>query len=161
MDRIGRKGWSLFPCTPGYSGHTHCPGFTVLLDQNKDLDQKQLKGREGSFVLDFKAPVYCWEKSGNVQAGSLTRSKTSCSANFLPSSRFILGFMYRVFRYLSSCVHLCTTCVPDTHGSQRRHQILWTWSYRWLSAYMWVLGTEPGSAAKINDFIDWAISPNP
>lgn len=55
-----------------------------------------------------------------------------------------LDYVYECF----VCIYLCTICVPDTHGCQKRCWISWTWSYKQLWADMWVLGNEPGSSAR-------------
>jgi hypothetical protein len=40
------------------------------------------------------------------------------------------------------------------------HQMPWNWSYRWLWAATWVLGTEPKSSAAVASEVNhWAISP--
>ena len=43
-------------------------------------------------------------------------------------------------------VCLCTKYVPGTHTVLKRHQIPWNWTYRWLWASMWGLGTKPRSS---------------
>lgn len=49
----------------------------------------------------------------------------------------------------------CLECVE----AWNEHWIHWKWSYRWLLAALWVLGTKPGSYARAaNTFNPWAIS---
>jgi hypothetical protein len=42
---------------------------------------------------------------------------------------------------------LCVCLVPTE--VRRQHQIPWNWSHRWWWPIMYVLGTEPGSSAKV------------
>ena len=59
--------------------------------------------------------------------------------------------VYRYVHYL---------CVPV--GGRREHWIPWNWSYRWVWAVVWVLGTESGPSARAESTHDsWAISPAP
>ena len=63
------------------------------------------------------------------------------------------------------CVLPTYSCIPYVcllpAEARRGHQILWNWSYRWLSAAMWVLGclnlSSWKNAARTINY--WAISP--
>lgn len=42
-----------------------------------------------------------------------------------------------------------TTCMPGAWELKRKHWIPWDWSYRWLWAVTWVLGTEARSSGVL------------
>lgn len=46
-----------------------------------------------------------------------------------------------------SCLYFCKFTCIYIQGRRKSYQIPWTWSYRWLLATMWLLGTKPGSFA--------------
>lgn len=76
----------------------------------------------------------------------------------------LIVFEKDLFTYLLNvtvfCLHLCmaswTCLVPAENG--RGHCLPCNWSYRWLYANMWVLGTESKSSTRgTNAFNHWAI----
>lgn len=44
--------------------------------------------------------------------------------------------------YLSVCVY--AICMQEPAEAKRQHQILCSWSYIWVLATVWLLGTETG-----------------
>lgn len=57
---------------------------------------------------------------------------------------------------------LCTTCKPGTHRNHKRASDPLELKYEWLWTMIWVLGTEPGSPARVTRALNrWAISSTP
>lgn len=47
---------------------------------------------------------------------------------------YTLKVLFYLYIYMVFClhVHLCTMCLPGVHRNQKRHQIHWNLSHRWL-----------------------------
>lgn len=58
------------------------------------------------------------------------------------------------------CLHefMCSACVQDPSEAGREHAITASWSFGWLWAALWVLGTKPGSFARTVSSLHWAVS---
>ena len=71
-------------------------------------------------------------------------------------SKIYLCFILWLF-----CLHvyMCTKYMPSAHRGEKTVQMPWHWSYWWLRATLYVLGTEPGSSARAASVLNhWAIS---
>jgi hypothetical protein len=73
-----------------------------------------------------------------------------------PYFSFILIFdAHECFAYMNGCA----TRVPMPKEATRGHWIPWDWSYRQLSATVWVLIIEPWSSGRaVRTLNHWAIS---
>lgn len=49
--------------------------------------------------------------------------------------------------YMSSCMYVIIPCVCLVHKEAMK-EILWKWSYRWLLAMVYILGTQSESSEK-------------
>lgn len=51
-------------------------------------------------------------------------------------------------------VNMCVTCMKTLVEARRGHQIPGNQSYSDMSHLLWVLGTEPGSSARVTSFLN-------
>lgn len=57
---------------------------------------------------------------------------------------------------------LCSVCTWYLWKLEKDIRFLWDWSYRWLSADMWLLGTKPYSSTRVASTLNCCIiSPAP
>ena len=70
---------------------------------------------------------------------------------------FILIFKNYVSGYFA-CLHVCAWQGCRACG---RHQMSWSWSYRWLWAAMWVLEISPWSSRRVASVVNTAPSLQP
>ena len=72
------------------------------------------------------------------------------------------AFLKKILFIFISCIcvfslHLCLSIYVTAKA--RRYQILWSWSYRWLCATIWVLGTKPVFLSRaVNHLNYWTVS---
>lgn len=116
--------------------------------------------------------------SFNFKTGSHFRAHFDPELIFLPKppqfrhKGYAITCLVHLLRFLSILflsilfIHEClSVCVSVYHIQtvaeevRRRHQIPWAWSYKWLWATMWVLGTEPESFTRETSALSsWARS---
>lgn len=72
---------------------------------------------------------------------------------------FFLRFLLCIWIF---CLRVCrcTICVSGAVEARRGHQIPENWSFRWLWAWVYVVGIKPGTSGRtVSALGHWAISP--
>lgn len=105
------------------------------------------------YILKFAHYFFSWKNF------SLLPIITSASQEY-ESCIICKDFCVVLLLWMRALHVLCVVCVCMLSVKVRSgHWIPWTWSYKWLWATIWVLGTEPSSSAgAASASICWTIS---
>lgn len=115
-------------------------GLYLHIDSIIEESQARNSNKAGSEAEAMKSTAY-WL----VLQGLLSLFPPSSLSPFCQLFKKYLFYFICMFGWQ---VYTCTTCMTGANEGQKKALILWKCSYQWFWATVWVLGIDPGSAAK-------------